>query len=198
MSSSRTIIFRILCILFPKIQRVSSRQQQQPTSQKLLTNGCLPFQGSFSHSAISHRFLFRRSATASVFGLQPPARSGLRHGLLATFGGVCWRIADINIFVSLCCPSGNVCVLYHFGNIFPGFLFRTSVPYIKETSFWPCLRHGSLACSLPITSSIGHSLLGALPPNPPLLIINSQNYFQILSTIFYLQLKYSILQLIYI
>jgi len=62
--------------------------------------------------------------TNAAFPFVPKAQKGN--------GGICWRIADINIFVSLCCPSGNVCVLSHFGNVFPGFLFRTGVPYIKE------------------------------------------------------------------
>jgi hypothetical protein len=37
------------------------------------------------------------------------------------------------------------------------------------TSFWPCLRHGLLASSLPLPLA-GLSLLGALPPNPHLFL----------------------------
>ena len=37
---------------------------------------------------------------------------------------------------------------------------------IYNTSLWPCLWHGSLACSLPLPSAQASSLLGALPPNP--------------------------------
>ena len=44
--------------------------------------------------------------------------------------------------------------------------FSPALSYILRTSFWPCLRHGSLASSLPSPSALAISLLGALPPNP--------------------------------
>ena len=41
---------------------------------------------------------------------------------------------------------------------------------ISMTSSWPCLWHGSLACSLPLPTALASNLLGAPPPNPWLII----------------------------
>ena len=37
---------------------------------------------------------------------------------------------------------------------------------ITDTSFWPCLRHGSLACSLPLPSAQASACWGRCPQTP--------------------------------